>query len=145
MKILLIGANSYVGARLYFDLRSSYSIAGTYATHPLSKDFIHLDITNKSEVDDVIKKTKPDIIIHSANNASATWCDANPEKAIALNQTSTQTIAEVSKKYNSKIIYISSMSVFDQSNMYGKTKLASEKIIQNLLNEKLINSPLDNV
>ena len=130
MKILLIGANSYVGARLYFDLKDSFHVTGTFSNHSLSNDFIHLDITRPDEVLDCIKNIKPEIIIHAANNASSRWCDANPELAIQLNQESTKTIIDTSKTNNCKIVYISSMSVFDQTTLYGQTKLASETIVQ---------------
>lgn len=47
MKLLLIGASSYVGARIFFDLKETYDIVGTYHHNPLSHSFIKLDITNK--------------------------------------------------------------------------------------------------
>lgn len=77
MKILLIGASSYVGARIYFDLKNKFDISGTYSTNPLAREFIHLDITDKDQVNKVIKKIKPEIIIHAANNASSKWVDAS--------------------------------------------------------------------
>lgn len=90
MKILLIGASSYVGARLYFELKDKFNVVGTYSNNPLSKDFVHLDITNKEEVNRVISEVKPEIILHVANNASSKWVDANKDKAILLNQTATE-------------------------------------------------------
>lgn len=113
MKILLVGANSYVGARLYFDLKSTFIVIGTYATHQLSKDFLQLDITDKDAVGTIIKEQNPDIILHAANNASSKWCEANPEKAVELNQTATQYIMDTANKNNIKVIYIS--TVYDTS------------------------------
>jgi len=43
-KILIIGASSYVGARLYFDLKQKFSVIGTYSSSQLSKNLFHLGI-----------------------------------------------------------------------------------------------------
>ncbi|KKT59027.1 MAG: putative nad-dependent epimerase/dehydratase,dtdp-4-dehydrorhamnose reductase, oxidoreductase protein [Candidatus Gottesmanbacteria bacterium GW2011_GWA1_44_24b] len=129
-KISIIGASSYVGARLYFDLKSKFIVVGTYSSNQLSKNFIYLDITNKKEVEKVINDIRPNVIIHVANNASAKWCDTYPEKAVLLNQTATQYIADSANKVNAKLIYISTMGAVKPSNLYGKTKSKSEKIIK---------------
>lgn len=141
MKILLIGASSYLGARLYFDLKSKFEVKGTYSSHQLSKDFIHLDITNKEEVEKIITEFKSEVIVHVANNANAKWCEANPEKAVLLNQTATQYLVNSANIIGSKIIYISTMGAINPSNLYGKTKLASETIIKSVKNGYLILRP----
>ncbi|MFH2062306.1 MAG: sugar nucleotide-binding protein [Candidatus Beckwithbacteria bacterium] len=128
MNILIIGASSYVGARVYFDLNDNYEILGTYVSNKLSSDFVHLDITDQEEIDKVVGDFKPDVIVHVANNASSKWCDENPKKAILLNQTGTQYIVEASDKEGAKLIYISSLAAVNPSNLYGRTKLESEKI-----------------
>ncbi len=129
-KILIIGASSYVGARLYFDLKSKFDVIGTYSSSQLSKSLIHLDITDKGEVEKVISKVKPDVIVHVANNASAKWCDANPEQAALLNQTATQYIVNTANSINAKMLYVSTMGAIKPSNLYGQTKLKSEEIVK---------------
>ena len=124
MKLLLLGASSYVGARLYYDLKQSYSVIGTYDHTKLSQDFVRLDITDVTAVKNLISKTRPDYIVHAANNANARWCEANPALAIALNQTSTQTIVAAANDVGAKIIYISSFAAMQPTSVYGKTKLA---------------------
>jgi dTDP-4-dehydrorhamnose reductase len=141
MKILLIGANSYVGARLYFDLKKLFRIVGTYSTHQLSKDFAQLDITRQKSVVEIISKQNPDIIIHSANNASTNWCEANPDKAVELNQSATKYIVDAANTMNNKIIYISTLGAIKQTNLYGKTKAESEKIIKQAKSGYLILRP----
>lgn len=130
MKILLIGANSYVGARLYFDLKSVFIVIGTYSSHQLSKEFIQLDITSRAAVEKIILEQKPDVIVHAANNASSKWCDANPEQAILLNQTATGYIVASANKIGAKVIYISTMGAIDPIGIYGKTKYESEKLVK---------------
>lgn len=140
-KILIIGASSYVGARLYFDLKSKFAVVGTYSANPLSKSFVHLDIKNEEEVEKVVNNTRPDVIIHVANNASAKWCDANPKEAVLLNQTATQYIVDSTNKVNAKLIYTSTMGAIKPSNLYGKTKLKSEEIVKTTKNGYLILRP----
>jgi dTDP-4-dehydrorhamnose reductase len=130
MKILVIGANSYVGARLYYDLQKDFEVTGTYLHNKLSNKFIHLDITDKEEVAMVINRMKPSFIVHVANNANARWCEANPNEAKRLNETSTKFIVNAANKINAKIIYISSFVVLKPLNVYGKVKQASEEIIK---------------
>lgn len=130
MKILLTGASSYVGARLYFDLHKKFDIIGTYNGSKLSNSFLPLDITNPIQIQNILQTQKPDIILHAAANANARWCEANPEQAIILNQTSTQKIVEEANKIHAKIIYISSFAAINPENIYGRTKLASEAYVK---------------
>ena len=140
-KILIIGASSYVGARLYLDLKSKFDAMGTYSSSQLSKNLIHLDITDLEEVKKVIAENKPAVIIHVANNASAKWCDANPEKAVLLNQTATQYIVDNANKVGAILIYLSTMGAIKPSNLYGRTKLKSEEIVKTTKKGYLILRP----
>lgn len=128
MKVLIIGASSYVGARLYLDLQRKHEVTGTYSKSKISDKLVDLDITSRTAVFALVSRIKPDVIIHVANNANARWCEANPEAAQLLNVTSTQHIVEAANAVKAKLIYISSFAVLNQGNVYGRTKLASEEI-----------------
>lgn len=130
MKILLTGASSYVGARIYFDLSKDFDVIGTYNATRLSKSFVKLDVTNKDEVVNVFEKEKPNIIIHIAANANSRWCEANPELAVALNETSTKYIVDEANKIKAKVIFLSSFAAYEPNNVYAKTKFNSEEIIK---------------
>lgn len=130
MKIIITGASSYLGARLYLDLSKDFEVVGTYNSSKLCNDFIKLDITNKDEVCEVISKEKPDFIIHTAANASSKWCEENPELAVKLNETSTKYIVDSANKIRAKLIYISSFAAFNPSNLYSKTKYNSENFVK---------------
>lgn len=141
MKILLTGASSYVGARLYFDLSKKFEVIGTFNGSNLSEKFIHLDVTDREEVRKVIKEVKPDVIIHAAANADARWCEANPEKAIALNQESTKYSVESANEINAKVILLSSFAAFNSVNVYSNTKIESEKYVKETKNGYIILRP----
>lgn len=141
MKILITGASSYLGARLYLDLSKDFEVIGTYNSSKLNNDFMKLDVTNETEVNEIINKEKPDIIIHAAANASSKWCEGNPELAIKLNETSTKYIVNSANKTNAKVIYISSFAAFEPNNLYAKTKYNSENIAKGTKAGWIILSP----
>lgn len=130
MKILITGASSYVGARLYFDLRKNFETIGTYSNSKLSESLKKLDVTNEKEVDKLIKNERPNIIIHVAANANSRWCEANSEAAVALNEKATQYVVNAANKVNAKVFFISSFAAIKPTNLYGRTKQNSEKIVK---------------
>lgn len=141
MKIVILGASSYVGARVFFDLKSKYEVVGTYSSTKLSDKFVHLDITNKEGVENLIVEEKPEYIIHVANNASNVWCDTHKEEAQLLNVTSTEYIVDAANKIGAKVIYISSVAAINPSNYYGETKRDSEEVIKNVKSGWIILQP----
>ncbi|MBI4100294.1 sugar nucleotide-binding protein [Candidatus Microgenomates bacterium] len=130
MKVLLTGASSYVGARLFFDLSRDFNITGTYYGTRLSDKFIHLNITDRQEINNLLSKLKPDFIIHATANANARWCEANPKSAIALNQESTKFIVRSANEYGAKVVLVSSFAAIHPHNIYSNTKRQSELYVQ---------------
>lgn len=126
----MIGANSYVGARLYFDLKNNHELIGTFFSNQFSKKFIHLDITDKAEVNKVIDEVRPELVIHVASNASSKWCNENPDQAQILNVGGTENIVNAVNKIEAKIIYISTTAIYNNDTVYAKTKLAAEEVIK---------------
>ncbi|HLC91026.1 MAG TPA: sugar nucleotide-binding protein [Candidatus Nanoarchaeia archaeon] len=141
MVILITGASSYVGARIYADLKKIYPVIGTYHSSQLFPELEHLDITDKQEVERIILKKKPEWIIHVAANPSSSWCEQNPEEAIAINETGTKYVVDAANKINSKVIFISSFAVFKGKNRYSKTKIAAENIVKSAKNGYVILRP----
>ena len=131
MKILITGASSYVGARIYTDLKKKFGVIGTYCNNQLFPELEYLDIRDKIAVEKFVQKNKPDIIIHVAANASGSWCEKNPEQALAINKEGTKNIADAANNINAKIIFISSFAVMDSQSLYGQTKIEGEKYIKN--------------
>lgn len=130
MKIFLTGASSYVGAKLYLDLKDKHEVTGSYFNNKLSNDFIKLDITNEVEIAKVVGKYSPEVIIHAAANASGEWCEKHPKEALEINEKGTEYILRVAKKMDSKVIFISSYAVHDPSLLYSRTKINSEKLVK---------------
>jgi dTDP-4-dehydrorhamnose reductase len=130
MRVLVTGASSYVGAGIYVRLKDKYSVIGTYNSNRLFPELEFLDITDKQSVMDFVLAKKPDVIIHAAANASASWCEKNPSLAIKLNEAGTKNIVDSANEVKAKIIYISSFEHANTKTLYGRTKEAGEKHVK---------------
>lgn len=131
MKLLITGANSYVGARLYFDLRNGYEAIGTYHTKPLSDSYLHLDMTQKDEVKTMVEKVKPNVIIHVAACASSRTVNSDPDNAKSVNILGTKDLVEAANTFGAQVYFMSSAVVLGDKTLYGQTKVKGESIVRN--------------
>lgn len=142
MKILITGASSYVGSRIFFDLKDKYDLLGTYFNNPLSSSFIKLDLSDRQAVNQLFRETKSQIIIHVANFPSPRSAVNNEESFTKLNETATQHIVDAANNIGAKVVFISSQAANNPDNIYGKLKVKSEDMIKNVKAEYLILRPL---
>ena len=117
-------------------------------------EYVPMDITDAAQVSEVITKVSPDVVIHCAawTAVDAAEDDDKKAKVKAINADGTQNIANVCKKLNCKMIYISTDYVFDGEgtrawepdderhplNVYGQTKYEGELAVQNTLEKYFI-------
>jgi dTDP-4-dehydrorhamnose reductase len=144
MKIGITGASGMFGSCLLQLLSKKYEIAATSRTKGLEKNNIKwccFDLTNFKLLEKWLNETKPDVLIHCAAIVNVDYCEENEEKAIALHFETTQVISKYLDLNNSRLIYISTDSVFDGKkksfycesditsplNIYANTKLMGEK------------------
>lgn len=103
-----------------------------------------VDITEKENVTDVIRKTCPDVIVHAAAITDVDKCEREKSLAHKVNVLGTENIVDAAEEINAHVLFISSSFVFDGSrekytekdttnpvNHYGKTKAEAEDIIKN--------------
>ena len=117
--------------------------------------YVSLDITDKEAVERTITEIHPDAVIHCAAWTAVDLAEDedNQEKVRAINAGGTQSIAEVCKKLDCKMTYISTDYVFDGQgtepwkpdckeyaplNVYGKTKLEGERAVSETLEKYFI-------
>lgn len=117
--------------------------------------YVQLDITNADAVEKVISKVDPDVVIHCAawTAVDAAEDEENRPKVKAINVDGTQNIANVCKKIDCKMIYISTDYVFNgqgtepwhpdcndyaPQNVYGQSKLDGEFAVANTLDKYFI-------
>ena len=136
------------------DIQTAYS--GIIDNSPVSKaPYIPLDITDADAVEKVITAVNPDAVIHCAAWTAVDLAEnaENQEKVRAINAGGTQNIADVCKKLNCKMTYISTDYVFDGQgvapwkpdckdykplNVYGQTKLEGELAVSRTLEKYFI-------
>lgn len=146
-RILITGVRSSLGGKIAKQFSKNYEVIATNRT-PMSNT-IQLDITNKEQVKDVLKKYSPDLLIHNAALTSPGYCEQNKEEATQINVEGTRNLIE---HFNGeKFIYISTHWVFDGKkgdyteedtpnplNHYGLTKFQAEELVKNSNKEFLI-------
>lgn len=141
MKILVTGAAGFLGTKAMKLLADDFELVGTDKED--SKGCLKMDITKKEEVDFVVGKTMPDIILHIAAMADVDGCEEHKELANRINVLGTKNIAEACKKINAKVISFSTDFVFDGRkgnykeddftnplSYYARTKLDAENIVK---------------
>jgi len=151
-KILVTGASGLLGRALCKELHihSRFETIGI-AYSRAKRGLIKVDLLYRQEIDSCIEKMKPDCIIHCAAIRNPDMCEQNPELVERLNINSTKWLANAALRFGSWMVYISSDYVFDGTNppyypysqtnpinVYGKSKLESEIILQNLLKDYCI-------
>lgn len=117
--------------------------------------YIQLDITDKEAVERVITEINPDAVIHCAAWTAVDMAedDDKVELVRKVNAGGTQNVADVCKKLDCKMTYISTDYVFDGQgtepwkpdckdykplNVYGQTKLEGELAVANTLEKYFI-------
>jgi len=136
-KVLTTGANGMVGSYVDFGIRT---------------DRRSLDVTDLKEVLSICRKYKPQIILHLAAEADVDRCEREPEHAYAVNSVGTYNMAVAAKELGIKLIYISTVGVFDGEkkgpyteedepnplNYYGHSKYLGELAVRGILKNYII-------
>ncbi|MBF0224117.1 MAG: dTDP-4-dehydrorhamnose reductase [Desulfobacterales bacterium] len=146
MKVLITGGKGQLG----------YECEKIFATEHETKaiDIDELDITNFEKVESFVLNYKPDIIINCAAYTMVDACETDKAKAWDVNVRGPRNLAEISSKYNIKLVHISTDYVFDGNrkiplpykeidapkplSYYGKTKFEGEEAINSALDKYII-------
>ena len=139
MRILVIGKNGQVGQTI------QNLVNKTSDTNYSNYDFVfvgrdELDLSNVRNIQAYFKKNKFDVVINCAAYTKVDQAEVNENDASLINHIAVRELATIAKKYNMKLIHISTDFVFDGKkrepyiesdktsplNIYGKTKLAGE-------------------
>jgi len=148
-RILITGSNGLLGQKLVELLKRETSIR-TIATAvgknrlPFQDgyEFHEMDITNAIEVDAVIGKLKPDVVIHTAAMTNVDQCEMEKEACWKLNVTAVEYLVEACQKNDVFFLHVSTDFVFDGKSgpyseeaepnpvsFYGWSKYAAEKVV----------------
>jgi len=152
-KILITGSNGLLGQKLVYSLKNRkdiQAIATSVGENRLINNdgyiYESLDITNKTEVEAVIKKFLPDVIINTAAMTNVDACETKREECWALNVIAVQNIVDAIVSYSptTHLIHLSTDFIFDgekgseyvetdnanPASYYALSKYESEKVVE---------------
>ncbi|MEK6915194.1 MAG: SDR family oxidoreductase [Nanoarchaeota archaeon] len=142
-KILVTGSAGFVGKNIFNFLKNKHKSYGI--SRRLSETTTHPYDLNMKDIEKVLDSINPDIIIHAAALTSVDYCETHQSEARKSNVSATENMVNWCKKNNKKLIYISTDYVYagllnnydeesstEPVNLYGKTKLEAELLVQNL-------------
>lgn len=148
MKVLVTGGKGQLG----YDVVNELKRRGHDA---IGVDIEEMDITDRKSVARVFAEVQPQAVVHCAawTAVDAAEDEENVSKVYAINADGTKYVAQECKKLDCKMIYISTDYVFDGRgtepwaadckdfmplSVYGKTKLAGELAVAELLEKFFI-------
>ena len=144
-KILVTGYTGQLGYDVVKELkRRNIECIGT-----TRKDF---SLTDTEKMKSFVENYKPDVVIHCAAYTAVDKAEDEPELCRAVNTDATRELAKICRDIDAKMIYISTDYVFPgdgdnfyepedekaPQNVYGQTKLDSEKAVQEILDKYFI-------
>ena len=166
MKVLVTGVGGQLGHDVMNELASrgyegiGSDIKETYSgiqdgTAVTTMPYVPMDITDAASVEKVLTEAAPDVVVHCAAWTAVDLAEDEDKKDIvkAVNATGTKNIADVCKKLDCKMVYISTDYVFDGQgtkawepdckdykplNVYGESKLAGELAVSETLDKYFI-------
>lgn len=145
MKVLVTGANGQLG----YDVVKQLQKQNIECFGAARNDF---DITDFTATEKFIVNYMPDVVIHCAAYTAVDKVEDEQGLCYLVNASATENIAQICKKIDAKMVYISTDYIFDgikdgfyevddkpnPVNVYGKTKLLGEQAIQKILNKYFI-------
>lgn len=146
MRVLVTGVKGQLGYDVVKELESK-------GIKAVGVDIEEMDITDADAVDKVITEANVDAVIHCAAYTAVDAAEDNEEICRKINAGGTKNIADVCKKLDIKMMYISTDYVFDGQgiepwkpdckdynplSIYGQTKLEGELLVSENLDKYFI-------
>ena len=116
-KIVIIGCKGMAGhvIKNYLESQECYNIWGIARGIESGKKLINLDVTDTKKIENIFIKESFDVVINCIGLLNDT-AEANPELAIWYNSYFPHLLASYGKKYNFKLVHISTDCVFSGKN-----------------------------
>lgn len=144
-RLIITGANGQLGKQLQEELNPE-----EYDIYPFDKKL--LDITNISQMQQVVQEVRPHIIIHCAAYTKVDHAEKEQDLAYVINAIGARNVAVASQLVGAKLVYISTDYVFQGDrpegydefqnpspiNIYGASKYAGEQFVKELHNKYFI-------
>ena len=156
-RLFVIGIGGLTGSKIVELAKDDFEIFGSYNFRNPKFNFIEqyqLNLLNFEKLNEIIQKTKPDVIINTSAISSVDYCEWHKDIAKKVNVDSVGELQKICTKNGIKLVHLSSDSVFDGTktepyvetdtpnpiNYYGETKLLGEKIVLENPNNLVVRS-----
>jgi len=131
VRILITGAGGQVG----------HELVDAFADHDVTAlDHAMLDVADRESVLAAVTTLRPDTIVHSAAWTAVDACEADPDRAFAVNALGTRNVAEAARRVGARVCTFSTDYVFDGTkpepyrewdepnpqSVYGRSKYGAE-------------------
>lgn len=149
MRILVTGSNGLLGQKLValISVQPDHSLIATAKSKlviDLPRGEFHLlDITQQTEVNQVLAKTKPDVVINTAAMTQVDQCETEKEKCWLNNVAAVENLIRAVDEKKIRLVHLSTDFIFDGTHgpldetakpnpisYYGESKLAAEVAIK---------------
>lgn len=145
MKILLTGANGQVG-------KAIVECAKDYPIELIACDRTQLDITSETQIKKSIAQHQPQFVINAAAYTAVDRAESEVDQAFLINAQAVAHLAAVCAENHIPLLHFSTDYVFDGQksapyvetdlpcpmSVYGESKLAGEKAIQQIMQQYII-------
>jgi dTDP-4-dehydrorhamnose reductase len=144
VRILAFGGWGQLGADLAAVLPGRHELV-----RPTRHD---VDVTDASAVGSAVEGERPDVVIDAAAFHKVELCEADPDRAFAVNVVGALNTARAARTAGARCVFISSDYVFDGENphgyteddrvaplsVYGVSKVAGEFVVRNACPDSLV-------
>lgn len=115
-RILVTGASGLLGLNFGLHFYRQHAVTGLVNTHPLSGapfETLAVDLTTAGEIDRVLERIQPELVLHCAALANLDACEREPELAARLNTWVPRQLALRAQQDGFRLIHLSTDAVFD--------------------------------
>ncbi|WP_026889077.1 dTDP-4-dehydrorhamnose reductase [Clostridium beijerinckii] len=157
MKILITGCNGQLGNELQSIIKSGKAeideVSGSIRkSEVIALDVDKLDITNLTQVKEILNDVKPDVVINCAAATNVDGCEGNNDFSFRVNSIGPRNLAIICEEIGAKLVQVSTDYVFSGASnrplteydltapysVYGKTKLLGEQYVQQFCSKYFI-------
>jgi len=153
MNVLIIGASGLVGGNClkHFSEQAKVRVIGTYFSYQTG-ELSYFDTLNPENPENFdVDAFSPDVVVHCGALTHVDYCEANVEESYEKTVRSTINVIALCKKFNAKMVFISTDYVFDGEDgpydeeaavnplgVYAKHKLDAERTVLKELPESIV-------
>ncbi len=151
MRILVTGGRGFVAGAILAQAPANIelhalSTGDRFEMLPHSIQWHKIDLFDKYVLNNTLDAIRPDVVIHTAAVAGIDACEADRNKALAVNVEYTRELASYVERTHKRLVYLSTDNVFDGTlalsdppysetakpapvNWYGETKYRAEQAV----------------